>query len=144
MNRPAAWASKAEATIRAAALAYPEATEDHPWGDVAFKVKKKVFCFMGSGDGVTWGLSVKLPESHGAALVLPFAAPTGYGLGKAGWVSASFTKGDSIPLGLLKQWLDESYRAIAPKAMLKVLAGAASAVTSKPPRLKPTKRSRRA
>ncbi|HEV8548834.1 MAG TPA: MmcQ/YjbR family DNA-binding protein, partial [Polyangiaceae bacterium] len=36
------------------------------------------------------------------------------GLGKAGWVTASFPRGRDVPLPLVKEWLDESYRAIAP------------------------------
>ena len=44
-----------------------------------------------------------------------FAEPTGYGLGKAGWVSARFEPGDDVPVDLLKQWIDESYAAVAPK-----------------------------
>ena len=119
MKRPARWV-KAEAALRSAALGYPEATEDHPWGETAFKVKKKVFCFMG-GDAVSWGVSVKLPTSHGAALMAPFAAPTGYGLGKAGWVSARFGPKDAVPVALLLQWLDESYRAVAPARVVQAL-----------------------
>ena len=33
------------------------------------------------------------------ALLLPFATPTGYGLGKSGWVSARFAPSDDPPLG---------------------------------------------
>ena len=44
--------SKAMETLRKAALAYPETREDHPWGEIAIKVKGKVFVFMGySEDG---------------------------------------------------------------------------------------------
>jgi hypothetical protein len=62
-------------------------------------------------------LSVKLPNSADFALMQPFARPTGYGLGKAGWVSASFTKKDAIPVPLLIAWLRESYRAVAPRKL---------------------------
>ena len=37
--------------------------------------------------GQPLGISCKLPQSGEAALMLPFAKPTGYGLGKSGWVS---------------------------------------------------------
>jgi predicted DNA-binding protein (MmcQ/YjbR family) len=50
-----------------------------------------------------------------------FASPTGYGLGKSGWITARFGKKDKVPLGLLEAWIDESYRAIAPKAVVKSL-----------------------
>ena len=52
------------------------------------------------------------------ALLLPFATPTGYGLGKSGWVSAHFVASDDPPLALLREWIDESYRAVAPKTMV--------------------------
>ena len=106
-----------------AALAYPEAWEDHPWGETVVKVRKKVFVFLGHPDdpNVDFGLSVKLPESKDFALTLPYTAPTGYGLGKAGWVSATFTKGTKPDVELLLEWLDESYRAVAPKTLVKQL-----------------------
>ena len=102
--------------LRLYGLSLPEATEDHPWGETALKVKGKVFVFMSGSDDVL-SLSTKLPESCALALELPFAKPTGYGLGKAGWVSARFTKEDEdgVPTDMLKAWLEESYRAVAPK-----------------------------
>ena len=48
-------------------------------------------------------------------------SPTGYGLGKAGWVSAFFQDADDIPLPLLEGWIEESYRAVAPKTLVKAL-----------------------
>ena len=73
--------------LRAFALGFPEAYEDFPWGERVAKVKGRVFVFLGM-DGDTLGLTVKLPQSGMLALGLPFASPTGYGLGKAGWVTA--------------------------------------------------------
>jgi len=111
--------------VRASALAYPEAWEDFPWGESVVKVRKKVFVFLGHPDDpkVAFGLSVKLPESKDFALTLPYTEPTGYGLGKAGWVSATFTKGMKPELDLLLEWVDESYRAVAPKTLVKRLDG---------------------
>ncbi|PCC71781.1 Predicted DNA-binding protein, MmcQ/YjbR family [Nannocystis exedens] len=102
--------------VRALALAYPEAVEEFPWGHTAVKVRGKAFLFMG-GEGGTLTLSMKLPSSHGAALLLPFASPTGYGLGKSGWVTASFPVDAPLPSALLAEWLEESYRAVAPKKL---------------------------
>lgn len=101
------------AALRKAALTYPEAYEEYPWDGYALKVRKKVFLFM-HYDAKVLSLSLKLPDSNGAALMFPFAKPTGYGLGKSGWVTAKFNKGPKPPLPLLKAWLDESYRAVAP------------------------------
>mgnify|MGYP002629413292 CR=1 FL=1 len=58
----------AQQAIRVAALAYPEASEDRPWDHPAFKIRgKKAFVFMGA-EPDTLSLSLKLPESHQAAL----------------------------------------------------------------------------
>ncbi len=37
--------------LRKRALRYPEATEDHPWGETAIKVNGKGFVFMGMREG---------------------------------------------------------------------------------------------
>jgi predicted DNA-binding protein (MmcQ/YjbR family) len=136
---------RADDALRAHALSYPESHEDHPWGETAIKVaKKKVFLFMGN-DGESWGISTKLPDSGAIALTLPFAEPTGYGLGKSGWVSARFRAKDDIPIEMLKSWIDESYRAVAPAKLVKSLAtrAEASAPSKKSPtRKKPAKKKR--
>src|SRR4051794_40517046 len=102
-----------QARLQKAALAYPGAYEDHPWGDTVFKVGKKIFAFAGVREGTLY-VTAKLPVSRDMALLLPFAAPTGYNLGKSGWVSAQFKKAADAPADLLLQWIDESYRALAP------------------------------
>ena len=109
-----------ELELRDFAMTFPEATEDHPWGHRAIKVKGKSFLFLGGEkDTKALSLSVKLPSSRDIALDLPFAEPTGYGLGKSGWVSAKFEKVSDVPLDLLRGWIEESYRAIAPKKLVK-------------------------
>ena len=114
---------RAAKTLRDYALRFPAATEDFPWGERVAKVKGKVFVFLGAqpvaGSGM--GLSVKLPRSGAEALDLPFARPTGYGLGKAGWVTATFEPGAEPPLEILKSWIVESYRAVAPKKLIEEL-----------------------
>jgi predicted DNA-binding protein (MmcQ/YjbR family) len=104
--------------LRAFALGYPGATEEFPWGERVMKVKGKVFVFLGKGQ--PFSLSVKLPQSSALALSLPFAQPTGYGLGKSGWVTARFEK-HTPNLDLLRSWIDESYRAVAPVKLVKTL-----------------------
>jgi predicted DNA-binding protein (MmcQ/YjbR family) len=105
--------------LREYALGLPGATEDFPWGERVAKVGGKVFVFLGADPvpGGPMGLSVKLPDSGPEALDLPFTKPTGYGLGKSGWVSATFSDGDSAPIEILKDWILESYRAVAPKKL---------------------------
>ena len=111
---------KAEAALRKYALTYPESHEDFPWGHVAVKVRGKAFVFLASGENGLSG-SFKLPQSNGMALTLPFAAPTGYGLGKHGWVTARFPAKKQPPIELLCEWIDESYRAVAPKRLVSAL-----------------------
>lgn len=105
--------------LRAHALRYPETKEDFPWeDDRVIKVRNKIFVFLGDG-----GIGVKLTHSNAAALGLPFCRPMGYGLGRSGWVSIDLTKGRKPAPDLLKRWIDESYRAVAPKALVARLAG---------------------
>ena len=108
-------------TLRKFALGYPEATEHMPWGHHAIKVKGKSFVFL-AADAESFSLSAKLPSSAGVAVKLPFASPTEYGLGRSGWVTARFPRGARVPLDVLRLWIDESYRAVAPKRLVAQLA----------------------
>lgn len=103
--------------LREYALSLPAAHEDYPWDHAVAKIGKKVFVFLDQdhavGDKVKF--SVKLPRTADLALALPFATPTGYGMGKYGWVSFSFSARDAPPLPMMCEWIEESYRAIAPK-----------------------------
>jgi predicted DNA-binding protein (MmcQ/YjbR family) len=131
--------AKIEKELRAAALKYPGTYEETPWGDRVTKVKGKIFVFVSAGhEKGKLSFTTKLPISGSMALQFPFAKPTGYGLGKSGWVSASFKDDEDVPVGLLLEWLDESYRAIAPKTLVKQLDGGAAAPSKETPR-KPKK-----
>ena len=86
-------------TILRRSRTYPGAKKDTPWGDIAVKVNGKAFIFMGMTEG-EFSMTVKLPSSGLVALNLPFASPTGYGLGKAGWVSARFPLKSEVPVAV--------------------------------------------
>lgn len=136
-QNPNAKVTKEELILRDFAMAYPGATEDFPWGHRAIKVNKKAFIFMATDDDGRWGLSVKLPVTGGMALSLPFCEPTGYGMAKYGWVSVTLNGKKKPPLELVKKFIDESYRAIAPKRLVKQLDGGAAATKTaakKPPK----------
>jgi predicted DNA-binding protein (MmcQ/YjbR family) len=108
--------------LRAFGLRYPGAETKSPWpGHLDLAVRDKTFAFL-SAPGEPTRISCKLPHTAAAALLLPFASPTPYGLGKSGWVTATFAARDKVPLALLKEWLDESYRAQAPKKLIAELA----------------------
>ncbi len=94
------------------ALGLPEAQEDFPWGDRVVKVRGKIFVFLGSTNA---SITVKLVESHAHALSVEGAEPTGYGLGKAGWVTMPVS---DIPIATLRDWVEESYRIVAPKRLV--------------------------
>ncbi len=99
-----------------AAVSYPEAWEDHPWGETVAKVGKKLFATISFHKEKLY-LTFKLPISGEATLTLPFASPSGYGLGKLGWVTCTFTSQDTLPVEILMEYIDESYRAVAPKRL---------------------------
>ncbi len=109
-----------EAELRDYALTFPEAVEDFPWGERVFKVRRKIFLFFGQFDEAT-RVGVKLPTSGEDALAMPFVAPTGYGLGKSGWVTGRFVGRDIPPTATLRAWIAESYRAVAPKRLVATL-----------------------
>ena len=105
--------------IVAFGLTFPEAWVDHPWGDTALKVRKKAFVFAGEPDGDV-SFSVKLPVSGPEVLEeLEQASPTGYGLGKHGWVSIRLPQDTTLPFLRIEAWIEESYRAVAPKTLAK-------------------------
>jgi len=101
-------------TLRTYALRYPETREDFPWEeDRVIKVRNKIFVFLGDS-----GIGVKLTHSNQAALGRRFVTPMGYGLGRSGWVTIDVAKVRRPPVDLLKAWIDESYRAVAPKSLV--------------------------
>ncbi|KUJ70760.1 dGTPase [Streptomyces albus subsp. albus] len=106
--------------VREFALGLPGAVEEFPWGQSVVKVNKKIFVFLGAEEGTSApGITVKLTheEAHAHAMAAPGAQPTGYGLGRAGWVTVPLGDGAPDP-ELLCDWVEESYRVIAPKRLV--------------------------
>ena len=112
--------SAAYERLRSFALSMPEAIEEMPWGHSAIKVRKKSFLFLNQEEA-SLSLSVKLPVSRDFALIFDFAEPTGYGLGRSGWITARFEGDAEMDFELLERWIVESYRAIAPKKLSALL-----------------------
>ncbi|MDY3562490.1 MmcQ/YjbR family DNA-binding protein [Gemmata sp. JC673] len=109
--------AEAEAALRTHALGFPGATEEFPWGHRAIKVRGKIFVTL-AALGDQFRTSMKLPDSGTYALTQRYATPAGYGLGRHGWVTCTFRPGDEVPTDLLEEWIEESYRAVAPKKLI--------------------------
>jgi predicted DNA-binding protein (MmcQ/YjbR family) len=116
---------EANAALREFALKLPGAYEEFPWGERVIKVNKKIFLFMGLDAEIDKGVhfGVKLPNSHEDALIFDFVSPARYNLGKSGWVSIKFLADEDPPVDLFTRWIEESYRAIAPKKLIAQLKG---------------------
>ncbi len=120
--------AKTAAALREFALALPRAWEDFPWeDDRTAKVGKKIFAFLGP-EGMPdhdHRISLKLPESAEQALGLGCCEPTGYGLGRANWVTIRVAAADCPPVEVLLDWVEESYRTVAPKTLVRELDASA-------------------
>lgn len=129
--------ARALAELRAFGLAYPGAHTKSPWpGHLDLAVNDKTFAYL-SIEGDPFSIGCKLPHSGALALMLPFSTPTAYGLGKSGWVTAKPPADESIPVELFKTWIDESYRAQAPKRLVaSLVTGAAQKPATKKPAAK--------
>jgi predicted DNA-binding protein (MmcQ/YjbR family) len=107
-------AAATRARLEGFALAMPGAWKDTPWeGDIVAKVGKKIFVFFGPTS-----ISVKLPDSNAQALGAEGAVPTGYGLGRHGWVTVPFDGKTAPDPAVVEDWIEESYRTVAPKKLV--------------------------
>ena len=90
-------------------------------GEPTFRVNGKNFIFT---DKQASGLSVKLPKDEAAAVVGtdPGAEPTGYGLGRHGWVSIQLgAKPSAARWREVEEWVRTSYTMVAPKRLAKLV-----------------------
>lgn len=90
-------------------------------GEPTFRVRNKNFVFTNkTGDS----LSVKLPKEEAVAVVAtdPLADPTGYGLGRHGWVSVRVgDDADEDRWQQIEEWVRTSYTLVAPKKLARVV-----------------------
>lgn len=112
--------TKPVAALRKIALAYPETEEGSSCNKISFKAGNKAFLYVGD-NGDYYSIMLKLVASYQEAEVLASRFPKIYHPGKAGWVNAVFTPPEAPPRGLLKLWIDESFRALAPKKIVAIL-----------------------
>lgn len=115
--------------IRAFALQYPHAIEDLPWDTPVIKVDhppgRKIngfvygpmFLWLGRSDVPDPAVAVRLTSGYDEAVAMARATPMKYsGLGHWGWLTIPLA---SVNPDLLYDWIDESYRNVAPKALIK-------------------------
>ena len=106
------------------ALSFPEAERKdiEAWdGEPTFRVRGKNFVFTSPEAS---GITVKLPIDEAAALVASrdSVTPTGYGLGRAGWVSIELgAELSEAQWTEIAEWVEQSYRLVAPKTLVKRL-----------------------
>jgi len=86
--------------------------------------------------------SVKLPDSGEGMLDQDYAEPTGYGLGKSGWVTLTVDGANPLTEPDLCALIEESYRAVAPKTLVKELDARGAA--TKPKAARPARPARKA
>ena len=90
-------------------------------GEPTFRVRGKNFIFT---DADATSLSVKLSREEAAAVVAsdPLVEPTGYGLGRAGWVSVKVAGRTSQKRWQeLEEWIRTSYTLVAPKRLAQLV-----------------------
>ncbi|HEX8900991.1 MmcQ/YjbR family DNA-binding protein [Vitreimonas sp.] len=117
---------RAEAELTAYGLTFPETSAGPGWTVTrALYVRKKMFAVFGEKgeprDALT--LIMKLPISAEMAEELAFVRPAKGWYKQHNWVTAHFEPDDDIlaEMATLKGWLKQSYVAVAPKALGRVL-----------------------
>jgi predicted DNA-binding protein (MmcQ/YjbR family) len=105
-----------------ARLPQAERVDVEAWdGEPTFRVNGKTFIFS-SPDAS--GISVKLPNEEAAAVVAtdPDAEPTGYGLGRHGWISVNIpTNTSATRWSEIEEWIRTSYTLVAPKKLARAV-----------------------
>jgi predicted DNA-binding protein (MmcQ/YjbR family) len=110
--------------IREFALSYPKAFEDFPWGVPVIKVATgskwpPLFLWLGPRHADAHAVYMKLTDSYEQAVAVAGAYPTAMsGVGQWGRLTVPLPVSD---LDLLFDWVDESYRNVAPKRLVALL-----------------------
>lgn len=103
--------------LRAVALALPETSEGTSCVNRAFKVRKKNFLFVGEKENEV-RVMLKLNGSLDMAQAMDDPRVS---VGKTGWVTVKFAPDDVPDEELLLAWVEESFRALGPKTLVKQL-----------------------
>lgn len=103
--------------LRAHALSLPETSEGSSCVNRAFKVRKKNFLFVGEKPDQ---LRVMLKLTHSLDHARGLQDPR-IDVGKTGWVTVRCPPDAPLATDLLQGWVDESFRALAPRTVLRQL-----------------------
>ncbi len=99
---------QADARVRKHCLAKKDAVEEYPWGDVAWKVRKKLFAV--SSDG-SQRVTVKSTLEEQSRLIEHPAIEIASYVGRYGWVTIAITSRETYQLAL--ELIDASYERVA-------------------------------
>jgi hypothetical protein len=113
---------RAEEDLTAFGLTFPETTAGPAWIPArGLYVKKKMFCVFGAKSEPLDALTIlmKLPISAEIAEELPFVRPARGWFKQHNWVTAHFGPEDDVmaEMATLRGWLKQSYVAVAPKTL---------------------------
>ena len=118
------------------ATALPGAVEDRPWGSVHCKVGGKIFVGWGRHDDGEMSVGFKTHKVLQSMLVAsdPRFTVAAY-VGKHGWVDMK--PGKKPNWAEVEQFIEDSYRMIAPKRLVKELEARDAPAATKPAATKP-------
>jgi predicted DNA-binding protein (MmcQ/YjbR family) len=88
--------------------AKPDAWEDHPWGDTVFKIKDKVFAFLGHRHAPS--VTVKAPPDELEILLAASFIKRSRYIGRYGWVTVTIEDDEALQLAL--DLIDDSYEIV--------------------------------
>lgn len=112
--------------IEKLALGLPEAerVDIEAWGgEPTFRVRGKNFVFA-NPDGTVVTVKLTKEEAEAVVATVDGAEPTGYGLGRHGWISVDLPKRlTSDQWDELEEWILTSYTLVAPKTLARKVVG---------------------
>jgi len=117
---------RAEAELTKLGLTFPETSAGPAWAPArGLYMRKKMFAVFGAKGEPRDALTIilKLPISAEMAEELPFVRPARGWFKQHNWVTAHFGPDDDVfaEMDTLKGWLKQSYIAVAPKKLGRML-----------------------
>lgn len=110
--------------IESLAMALPEAerVDIEAWeGEPTFRVRGKNFVFA-SKDSSGFSLKVDKDEAEAVIASDPDVDPTGYGLGRHGWISVTLPdRAGEDRWDVVREWIRTSYTLVAPKKLARIV-----------------------